>query len=119
MRPFGEAALIITQTPEMHDKIADFIEKMRFLNDDQVSIEARFIVVDENFLEDIGMDVTINRLKIGGPIGVIGGTNPITMGSYEATQAKATSISSSLGGTTAGAAGSAIQFGFGWGGAMG
>ena len=116
MRPFGEAALIVTQTPEMHDKISDFIEKMRFLNDDQVSIETRFIVVDENFLEDIGVDVTINSLKIAGfnLAQTLGDQSNITQGSYEATATRATSISSSLGGS----GNSSLNMGFGFGGEM-
>ena len=119
IKPFGQSTLIISQTTEIHKKIEDFLDKMRFLNDDQVSIEARFIVVDENFLEDIGLDVTINRLKLGGGF-TLG--SEINQGSFLATEPKGTSISSTLGGSSAyqdtspvGAGGGpGIQFQFGF-----
>jgi type II secretory pathway component GspD/PulD (secretin) len=49
--------LIIYQTPEIHDQIDRFLKEMRKSLGHQVSIEARFLVVTENFLEDIGVDV--------------------------------------------------------------
>jgi type II secretory pathway component GspD/PulD (secretin) len=54
--------LIVSQTPDVHRKIAKLIDDLRANLGQQISIEARFLLVDENFLEDIGvdMDFTIN-----------------------------------------------------------
>jgi len=57
--------LVILQTPEIHNKIATLLKEMRKALGHQVSIEARFLVVSENFLEDIGVDLDF-RYRIGG-----------------------------------------------------
>ncbi|OHB58533.1 MAG: hypothetical protein A2Y07_05005 [Planctomycetes bacterium GWF2_50_10] len=48
--------LIVNQTPEIHKLIAKLIESLRSNLGQQVSIEARFLLVSEAFLEDIGVD---------------------------------------------------------------
>jgi len=62
--PFGGTKLIVWQKPSVHKKIRDLMDKLRKLVGDQVAIEARFLLVDENFLEDIGIDTNIT-LKLG------------------------------------------------------
>ncbi len=51
--------IVIRQTPEVHKKIKDLIKDLEESLGEQVSIEARFLFVTENFLEDIGMDFNI------------------------------------------------------------
>jgi type II secretory pathway component GspD/PulD (secretin) len=62
---YGESKLIIWQTPEVHKQIKEFLDMLRADLGQQVAIEARFLLVDENFLEDIGIDTDF-RLNLGG-----------------------------------------------------
>jgi general secretion pathway protein D len=48
--------LIVTQTPENQGKVNSLLEKLREQRAIQVTVEARFLTVQRNFLEDIGMD---------------------------------------------------------------
>ena len=57
--------LIILQTPEIHRKIEKLLSEMRRALGHQVSIEARFLIVSENFLEDVGLDMDF-RYRPGG-----------------------------------------------------
>jgi type II secretory pathway component GspD/PulD (secretin) len=63
--------LIIYQTPAVHQQIKDLLEKLRADLGQQIAIEARFLLVTENFLEDIGLDVNIRHLKLGSGFGSI------------------------------------------------
>ncbi|MHC4148112.1 MAG: hypothetical protein ACYSR5_01380 [Planctomycetota bacterium] len=49
--------LIIRQTPKVHNDIMSLMNEIRKSFGQQVAIEARFLLVGENFLEDIGLDV--------------------------------------------------------------
>ncbi|MGY8768201.1 MAG: type II secretion system protein GspD [Pirellulales bacterium] len=49
-------SLVISQTQEVHDKITDLLEQLRRLQDLQVTIEVRFITLNDNFFERIGVD---------------------------------------------------------------
>lgn len=49
--------LIIRQTPENHQKIAALIKALRGSLSQQVALEARFLLVSEEFLENINFDV--------------------------------------------------------------
>jgi general secretion pathway protein D len=49
--------LIVTQTPENHRQLMGLLEQLRETRAIQVTIEARFLTVQRNFLEDIGVDV--------------------------------------------------------------
>jgi general secretion pathway protein D len=49
-------SLVISQTQEVHEKIADLLEQLRRLQDLQVTIEVRFITLNDNFFERIGID---------------------------------------------------------------
>jgi type II secretory pathway component GspD/PulD (secretin) len=60
--------LAIYQTPEVHQQIADLLDQMRKSLGQQVSIEARFLIVSENFLEDIGVDLDL-LYNLGGKWG--------------------------------------------------
>ncbi len=49
-------SLVISQTQEVHDQIVDLLEQLRRLQDLQVTIEVRFITLNDNFFERIGID---------------------------------------------------------------
>ncbi|MBN2580135.1 MAG: hypothetical protein JXB10_14185 [Pirellulales bacterium] len=49
-------SLVITQTQQVHEEIADLLEQLRRLQDLQVTIEVRFITLNDNFFERIGVD---------------------------------------------------------------
>lgn len=49
-------SLVISQTQEVHDQIEDLLEQLRRLQDLQVTIEVRFITLNDNFFERIGVD---------------------------------------------------------------
>ncbi len=49
-------SLVVSQTQEVHEQIADLLEQLRRLQDLQVTIEVRFITLNDNFFERIGID---------------------------------------------------------------
>ncbi|MEK6249185.1 MAG: hypothetical protein N2C12_13470, partial [Planctomycetales bacterium] len=53
-------SLVVSQTQEVHEKIADLLRQLRRLQDLQVTIEVRFITLTDNFFEQIGIDVDFN-----------------------------------------------------------
>jgi len=57
--------LAVLQTREVHKKIENLLMELRKALGNQVSIEARYLVVSENFLEDIGLD--LDFAYVGGP----------------------------------------------------
>ena len=56
VEPSGETALVITQTPEVHKKIDALLKDLRSSSGIQVDVEARFLRIEDNFLEEIGVD---------------------------------------------------------------
>jgi general secretion pathway protein D len=56
----GNLSLVISQTQEVHEEIADLLEQLRRLQDLQVTIEVRFINLRDNFFEQIGIDFDLN-----------------------------------------------------------
>ena len=53
-------SLVVSQTQEVHEEIADLLEQLRRLQDLQVTIEVRFINLRDNFFEQIGIDFDLN-----------------------------------------------------------
>ena len=53
---FLNLSLIIRHTSEVHDQVIDLLRQLRRLQDLQVSVEVRFITVNDNFAEFIGVD---------------------------------------------------------------
>ena len=49
-------SLVVSQTQEVHEQIADLLEQLRRLQDLQVTIEVRFITLSDSFFERIGID---------------------------------------------------------------
>jgi general secretion pathway protein D len=85
--------LAIYQTHVMHRQIQDLLDQMRKGLGHQVSIEARFLVVSENFLEDIGLNMSDVNYVVGGKWGQL----LLHQGSALATQQEATKVPMSLG----------------------
>ena len=50
-------SLVISQTQEVHEQIADLLDQLRRLQDLQVTIEVRFITLTDNFFERLGVDM--------------------------------------------------------------
>jgi general secretion pathway protein D len=73
--------LIVTQTPEVHRQISSLLEKLREQRSIQVMVEARFLTVQRNFLEDIGVDFDFYMNNDGNVFtGLIPGTSPLPIG---------------------------------------
>jgi general secretion pathway protein D len=49
-------SLVVSQTQDVHEQIADLLQQLRRLQDLQVTIEVRFITLSDNFFERIGVD---------------------------------------------------------------
>jgi general secretion pathway protein D len=49
-------SLVVSQTQDIHQDIADLLVQLRRLQDLQVTIEVRFIALNDNFFERIGVD---------------------------------------------------------------
>ena len=49
--------LVVRQTPEVHAKIDALLENLRSNTSTMIKIETRFLEVEDNFLEDIGVDL--------------------------------------------------------------
>jgi general secretion pathway protein D len=49
-------SLVISQTQDVHEQVADLLEQLRRLQDLQVAIEVRFITLQDDFFERIGVD---------------------------------------------------------------
>jgi type II secretory pathway component GspD/PulD (secretin) len=57
--PFG-AALVINQTQEVQEEVQQLLASLRRLQDLQVSVELRAVLVSETFFERIGVDFDMN-----------------------------------------------------------
>jgi general secretion pathway protein D len=53
-------SLVISQTQAVHEEIADLLQQLRRLQDLQVTIEVRFIRLNDSFFERIGVDFQMN-----------------------------------------------------------
>jgi general secretion pathway protein D len=61
IQPFAtNLSLVVSQTQEVHEEIADLLEQLRRLQDLQVTIEVRFIRLNDTFFERIGVDFDFN-----------------------------------------------------------
>jgi type II secretory pathway component GspD/PulD (secretin) len=57
--PIG-MALVINQTADVQEQVADLLEALRRLQDLEVSVEVRIITLAETFFERIGLDFALN-----------------------------------------------------------
>ena len=53
-------SLIVSQTQEIQDEIQDLLKKLRELNDVQIVVEVRFISLQDQFFERVGIDFDFN-----------------------------------------------------------
>jgi type II secretory pathway component GspD/PulD (secretin) len=127
--PFGDNQLIIWQTPPVQEKIRKFLDELGKNLGQQIAIEARFLLVDENYMKDVGLDTNIGRLKIGGnfygtgdPASNKGAIQNILSNSENLASPSSSKIRSSVGGETADSATfgdkSALGMGLTYGGPM-
>ena len=74
--------LIVTQTAGAHKEIRDLLTQMREARAIQVAIEARFITVSSNYLEEVGLDldVILNNGNAGFDQDPFGAIDPATGG---------------------------------------
>lgn len=78
-------SLVISQTEDVHDQIRDLLEQLRRLQDLQVTIEVRFITLNDNFFERIGVDFDFNiNDNTDKPFQIFGRPNPDTPTAYGA-----------------------------------
>ncbi|MFK7766740.1 MAG: hypothetical protein AB8B55_05925 [Mariniblastus sp.] len=53
-------SLIVSQTQEIQDEIQDLLKKLRELNDVQIVVEVRFVSLNDQYFERIGIDFDFN-----------------------------------------------------------
>jgi len=91
--------LAVMQTHEVHVEIEKLLDALRKSLGNQVSIEAVFLVVSENYLEDVGLDVDFT-VNLGGKWGQL----TFEQASADATKPDvSTKVGGSLGGISASA----------------
>ena len=74
MRPFPSTlSLIVTQTQENQDRISALLTRLRELSDVQIVVEVRFLTLQDDFFERIGVDLD---LKFNDNSGLVAGTIP-------------------------------------------
>jgi general secretion pathway protein D len=57
IQPFEtNLSIVVSQTQEVHEQIVDLLGQLRRMQDLQVTIEVRFITLNDNFFERIGID---------------------------------------------------------------
>ena len=61
-------SLIVANSQKVQDEIRDLLKKLRELNDVQIVIEVRFVAIQDNFFERIGVDFDFS-LNDGGGVG--------------------------------------------------
>lgn len=52
--------LVVNQTTDIQEQIADLLAALRRLNDQEVAVEVRFITITEDFYERIGVNFNVN-----------------------------------------------------------
>ena len=70
IRLYATSKLVVRQTPESHKAVKNLLNDLRKTLGQQIAIEARFLTVTENFLEDIGLDMDF-IYNAGGKWGLI------------------------------------------------
>lgn len=63
--------LIVQSTPQNHREIIDLLAQIRETRATQISVESRFLVIDESFLEEVGVDLDFQIDNLGGGFGPI------------------------------------------------
>jgi general secretion pathway protein D len=63
-------SIVVSQTQEVHEEIVALLEQLRRLQDLQVTIEVRFITLNDNFFERIGVDFDFDVKTHAGSKGI-------------------------------------------------
>lgn len=63
--------LIVQSTPQNHREIIDLLAQIRETRATQISVESRFLVIDESFLEEVGVDLDFQIDNLGAGFGPI------------------------------------------------
>ena len=63
--------LVVKSTPDNHRNIVRLLAQLREIRSGQISVEARFLLVDESFLEETGFDFDFQINDIGSSFGPI------------------------------------------------
>ena len=61
--------LIIKSTPQNHRAVIALLGQLRETRAIQIAVEARFLLVDQNFLNEVGLDVDVQLNNLGGNFG--------------------------------------------------
>jgi general secretion pathway protein D len=78
-------SLVVSQTQEVHEEIVDLLEQLRKLQDLQVTVEVRFITLEDDFFERIGVDFNFEiPTNIDRPYQIFGQTQPGASNVYSA-----------------------------------
>jgi general secretion pathway protein D len=76
-------SLVVSQTQDVHDDIVDLLEQLRKLQDLQVTIEVRFITLNDQFFERIGIDFDFDlNSNVDSPFQIFGNKSATTSTSY-------------------------------------
>jgi len=100
IRLYEGKKLVVRQTRKIHKQIEQLLKDMRKSLSEQVAIEARFLLVGENFLEDIGLDIDF-ELNSNLDWGSSSAPFTITQNSAVETEPADTGIPGSFAGTVA------------------
>ena len=92
-----EGQLIVTQTPENHRQLVNLLEQLREERAIQVTVETRFLTVQRNFLEDVGVDLNF-LFNLNSSWSSKFGTIPVTTPNSNFTLNPSTGVPGSLGG---------------------
>lgn len=96
IQPFANyLSLVVSQTQEVHEDLADLLTQLRRLQDLQVTIEVRFILLNDTFFERIGVDFDFNIAS-----GVTGPLNMTAVPRANNTSVSPESLGLTPGGTT-------------------
>ena len=76
-------SIVVSQTQEVHEQIVDLLEQLRRMQDLQVTIEVRFITLNDNFFERLGVDFDFDIDDgIDRPFQVFGRQDPTASTAY-------------------------------------
>jgi general secretion pathway protein D len=91
-----QGQLIVTQTPENHRQLINLLEQLRETRAIQVTVETRFLTVQRNFMEDIGVDLNF-LFNLNNSWSKNWGTIPVSTPSSTFTSNPATGVQGSIG----------------------
>jgi len=96
-----QGQLIVTQTPENQRALVSLLEQLRETHSIQVTVETRFLTVQRNFLQDIGVDLNfIFNLNSSNSANI--STIPLQAANSAFTSAPTTTVPGSIGATAEG-----------------